>query len=143
MANRVKDLVSSVFGWAIARGYLDNNPAKGIKDNKEKSRERFLKSGELPRLFAALDGEPNGNFRDYFLLALLTGARRNNVVAMRWADLDLNGGEWVIPRTKNGEPQRVPLVPEAVAILAARQEAAADGARYVFPLRARIPNSGT
>jgi len=133
VANRVKDLVSSVFGWAIASGYLDSNPAKGIKDNKEKSRKRFLKPGELPRLFAALDGEPNANFSDYFLLALLTGARRNNVVAMRWSDLDLERGEWVIPMTKNGEPQRVPLVPEAVAILEARKEAAAEGARYVFP----------
>ena len=133
VANRVKDLVSSVFGRAIAWGYLDTNPAKGIEDNTEKSRERFLKPGELPRLFAALDGEPNGNFRDYFLLALLTGARRNNVVAMRWGDLDLERGEWVIPMTKNGEPQRVPLVPEAVAILTARQEAAADGERFVFP----------
>ena len=62
MANRVKDLVSSVFGRAIAWGYLDSNPAKGIEDNTEKSRERFLKPGELPRLFAALDGEPNAQF---------------------------------------------------------------------------------
>ena len=106
---------------------------RASRTTRRKSRERFLKPGELPRLFAALDGEPNGNFRDYFLLALLTGARRNNVVAMRWADLDLERGEWVIPRTKNGEPQRVPLVPEAVAILTARQETAADGARFVFP----------
>jgi len=133
VANRVKDLISSVFGRAIAWGYLDSNPAKGIEDNTERSRERFLKPGELPRLFAALDGEPNANFRDYFLLALLTGARRNNVVAMRWADLDLERREWVIPMTKNGDPQRVPLVPEAVAILTARQEAAGDGARFVFP----------
>ena len=133
VANRVKDLVSSVFGRAIAWGYLDSNPAKGIEDNAEKSRERFLKPGELPRLFAALNGEANTAFRDYFLLALLTGARRNNVVAMRWTDLDLERGEWVIPRTKNGEPQRVPLVPEAVAILKSRQETAPEGARYVFP----------
>jgi integrase len=130
VANRVKALLSKVFACAIDWGYLDTNPAKGIKGNQEHSRERFLKPGELPRLFAALDGEPNTNFRDYFLLALLTGARRNNVVAMRWADLDLERGEWVIPRTKNGEPQRVPLVPEAVALLEARQE---DGARFVFP----------
>lgn len=133
VANRVKDLVSSVFGRAIAWGYLDSNPAKGIEDNTEKSRERFLQPGELPRLFAALDGEPNAAFRDYFLLALLTGARRNNVRAMRWADLDLERGEWVIPMTKNGEPQRVPLVPEAVTIINARKAAAIDGARYVFP----------
>ena len=133
VANRVKDLVSSVFGRAIAWGHLDNNPAKGIDDNTEKSRDRFLKPGELPRLFAALDGEPNSNFRDYFLLALLTGARRNNVVAMRWTDLDLERGEWVIPMTKNGEPHRVPLVPEAVNILIVRRNMATEGARYVFP----------
>jgi integrase len=133
VANRVKDLISSVFGRAISWGYVDSNPAKGIEDNRERSRERFLKPGELPRLFAALDGEPNTNFRDYFLLALLTGARRNNVVAMRWTDLDLERGEWAIPRTKNGEPQRVPLVPEAVAILTARLEKAAEDARFVFP----------
>ena len=133
VANRVKDLVSSVFGRAMAWGYLNSNPAKGIEDNSEKSRERFLKPGELPRLFAALDGEANGAFRDYFLLALLTGARRNNVVAMRWADIDLERGEWLIPITKNGEPQRLPLVPEAVTILKTRQETKAEGTRYVFP----------
>lgn len=133
VANRVKALLSSVFGKAIAWGYLDSNPTKGIGGNKENPRERFLKPGELPRLFTALDGEANANFRDYFLLALLTGARRDNVRAMRWADLELDRGEWAIPMTKNGEPQRVPLVPEAVAIIKARREAAAEGARYVFP----------
>jgi integrase len=35
--------------------------------------------------------------------------------------------------TKNGEPQGVPLVPEAVAILEARNEQADDDATYVFP----------
>jgi integrase len=133
VANRVKDLVSSVFGRAVAWGYLDSNPALGIEDNPERSRERFLKPGELPRLFAALDGEANANFRDYFLLALLTGARRHNTRAMRWADVDLERGEWVIPMTKNGDPQRVPLVPEAVAILNTRRETAGDDAKYVFP----------
>jgi len=133
VANRVKDLVSSVFGRAIAWGYLDSNPAKGIEDNPERSRERFLQKGELPRLFAALEAEPNPNFQDYFLLALLTAARRDNVRAMRWADLDLEQCEWVIPVTKNGKPQRLPLVPEAVAILLRRKDQAKDRATFVFP----------
>ena len=134
VANRVTDLISSVFGRAIAWGYLDSNPAKGIEDNPEKSRRRFLNAGELPRLFAALDGEPNSNFRDYFVVALLTGARRDNVRSMRWADLDLEDrGEWIIPRTKNGEQQTVPLVPEAIAILMPRKQALGARATYVFP----------
>jgi integrase len=52
---------------------------------------------------------------------------------MRWTDLDLERGEWAIPATKNGEPQRVPLVPEAVAILETRRERADDSVAHVFP----------
>jgi len=133
VANRVKDLMSSVFGKAIEWGYLDANPVKGIQDNKEKSRDRWVKPGELPRFMAALQAESNGNFRDYFLLTLLTGARRDNVRAMRWADLDLDhDATWTIPRTKYYDPLFVPLVPEAAQILHARR-AAASGSAYVFP----------
>jgi integrase len=132
LANRVKDLMSSVFSKAVSWGYLESNPAKGIEDNREKSRERFLKPGELPRVFAALAGEPNANFRDYFLMAMLTGARRANVRAMRWRDVDIEQREWRIPTTKNDAPLTVPLVPEAVAILKMRQTSLGAG-RYVFP----------
>jgi len=133
LANRVKDLLSSVFGRAVKWGLLDTNPAKGIEDNTEISRDRFLKPGELPRLFAALAAEPNITFRDFFLMALLTGARRANVREMRWADIDFDSGEWRIPETKNGQPQDVPLVPEAVEILKMRRETVPQEVDFVFP----------
>jgi len=133
LANRVKDLVSSIFGRAVKWGYLEANPAKGIEDNPETSRDRFLQPGELPRLFAALADEPNRVFRDYFLLALLTGARRANVRTMRWAEVDLTHAQWRIPMTKSGQPQNVPLVSEAVAILRERLKTAADDDVFVFP----------
>lgn len=134
-ANRVKDLFSSVFSKAIEWGFLDSNPAAGISDNPEKSRSRFLQGNELSRLFLALEAEDNTVFRDYFLIALLTGARRTNVLSMRWPELDLERGEWRIPRTKNGNEQNVPLVPEAVAILKARKEATNSDATFVFPAK--------
>jgi len=138
LANRVMDLVSSIFGRAVKMKLLDTNPAKGIEGNPEKSRERFLQAGELPRLFNALADEPNAHFRDFFLLALLTGARRANVRAMRWADLDLAANVWCIPgaNSKNGEPLNVPLVPEAVEILKQRKPAdddKKDKPVFVFP----------
>lgn len=138
LANRVMDLVSSIFGRAVKMNLLDTNPAKGIEGNPEKSRERFLQAGELPRLFNALADEPNAHFRDFFLLALLTGARRANVRAMRWADLDLAANVWCIPgaNSKNGEPLNVPLVPEAVEILKQRKPAdddKKDKPVFVFP----------
>jgi integrase len=129
-ANRVLALVSSVFGWAVSVDLWDANPAKGIRRNPERSRDRFLQANELPRFYAALSAESNETIRDYFLVSLLTGARRANVLAMKWAEIDFERAEWRIPRTKNNDPQTIPLTPEAVAILEQRRPAATSV--YVF-----------
>ena len=133
VANRVLALISTVFGRTLEWGLVENNPARGIRRNPEKSRDRFLQSNELPRFFTSLAEEPNSTVRDYFLLSLLTGARRSNVLAMRWADINLDEGIWRIPETKNGTPQNVTLSPEALAILGSRRQATERGATYVFP----------
>jgi integrase len=130
-ANRVLALISSVFGWATSAGVWDTNPAKGIRRNPERSRDRFLQANELPRFYAALSAEPNETIRDYFLLSLLTGARRANVLAMKWGEIDFERAEWRIPRTKNDDPQTIPLTTEAVAILEQRRPVATS--LYVFP----------
>ncbi len=122
VANRVLALVSSVFGRAIEWGLTEHNPAKGIRRNREASRARFLQADELPRFFRALAEEPNEVIRDYILLSLLTGARRDNVLSMRWKEFSLPRKEWAIPRTKNGTSQTIPLSAEAVAILVRRSE---------------------
>jgi integrase len=71
--------------------------------------------------------------RDYVLLSLLTGARRDNVLSMRWRDVALARAEWRIPRTKDGTPQTIPLSGEALAVLARRASRAASGEMFVFP----------
>jgi integrase len=129
--NSVRALASGLFGKAIEWSYLSANPVKGIKTRKTNKRDRFLQSHELPRFFASVGEEPNDSVRDYFLLSLLTGARRANMLAMRWNQIDLAEGIWRIPETKNGTPQNVTLSPEALEILNVRKEAA-EGA-YVFP----------
>ena len=133
VANRVLALVSSVFGRAVEWGHVEHNPARGIRRNPEKSRDRFLRADELPRFFEALAQEPNTSIRDYILISLLTGARRGNVQAMRWDEVYLNDAVWRIPETKNGTPQNVTLSPEAIEILEERKEAAEAGATFVFP----------
>lgn len=127
-SNRVRAIISGVFNWANAEGLIDHdNPAKVIKHRKIKSRDRFLQVHEVESFLAALDGN---RLADLFLLCLFTGARRGNVQQMAWADLDLVNGLWRKPTTKNGEPHIVPLLPEAVSIIEAR-----DGLhpKYVFP----------
>ncbi len=131
-ANRVLALVSSIFGRAVEFGlYEDLNPCRGIRKFPERSRDRFLQADELPRFFKALDEEPNETLRDYIFISLLTGARRSNVLAMRWNELNLEQGTWIIPRTKTGDPQTVVLTPEAVEILKDRKKKASS--MFVFP----------
>jgi integrase len=131
VANRVLALISSVFGWAVSAGLWEANPVRGVRRNREQSRDRFLQSDELPRFFRALAKETNDTIRDYFLLSLLTGARRANVLSMHWADVNLERAEWRLKTTKNDIPQTVTLSPQAVEIL--RNRLSADATGFVFP----------
>ncbi len=127
----IRALASGIFGKAVEWGFLDYNPAQGVKvAGKKVTRDRFLQAGELPLFFAAV-AEEEPVMRDFILMALLTGARRANLCAMHWRELDLSAGVWRIPRTKNDEPQAVTLCPEAVMILATRKDATGGG--FVFP----------
>lgn len=130
-ANRALALVSSVYG-RCARNLP--NPATGVERFKEQSRDRFLNADELRAFFDALAAEPLPHWRDFFMLLLLTGARRSNVQGMRWADLDLDRGLWRIPgeESKNGEPLLCVLAVPAVEILRCRYEDNGTG-EYVFP----------
>ena len=131
-ANRILALISSVFGKAIEFGLWESmNPCQGVKKFSEKSRDRFLGKGELPRFFQALQEEPNETIRDYFLVSLLTGARRANVLAMRWNEIDFDEATWRIPVTKNGLPQTVTLGEEVLSIL--RQRRKNTRSFFVFP----------
>ncbi|MEF8705977.1 MAG: tyrosine-type recombinase/integrase, partial [Candidatus Accumulibacter sp. UW27] len=131
---QIRALASSIFGKAVEWGHLEANPATGVKvTGRSVSRDRFLQPDELPRFFEALAEEPSIAMRDFILLALLTGARRANLCAMHWREIDLAASNWRLPVTKNGTPQTVTLCPEAVEILTARQESTAGG--YVFPSR--------
>lgn len=131
--NHVRALASVIFSKGVEWGLVSNNPVRIVKTRKKVSRDRFLQSYELPRFFLSLAEEPNPVIRDYFLISLLTGARRANVLSMRWSELNLDEGIWRIPRTKNGEPQNVTLTAEAVALLTQLKEEAETGEAFVFP----------
>jgi integrase len=57
-------------------------------------------------------------------IRFLTAQRGGEVIKMRWRDLDLDTGWWTIPgeHAKNGRAHRVPLVPEAIAIIKSQQK---------------------
>lgn len=134
--NNVRALAPAIFGKAIEWGYMSDNPVRGIKTRKAVKRDRFLSAQDLPRFFAAVAKEPNLIVRDYFLIALLTGARRANVLAMRWSEIAFIDAVWRIPRTKTDDPQNVTLSPEAVLLLTDRKKLLQDSdvkSQFVFP----------
>jgi integrase len=125
--------LSAMFNWAIREGIdLPGNPVAGTNRPAEPpSRERVLTDAELGAIWAACRDDVYG--RIVKLLAL-TAQRRGEVAGMRWAEIDLDGAVWRLPkvRTKNEREHVVPLSGPAVAILqdqamAANASSAADG----------------
>lgn len=129
-ANRSHALLRKMFNFARLRGWAGGNPAVGVQRFPERSRDRFMDAEELRYFFVALYAEPERTARDFFLIALLTGARRSNVLAMRWEDLDLSRGLWRIPgeKSKNGQQLVLVLTPQVVELLKERRAFADEAA---------------
>ncbi len=98
------------------------SPTQGIKRFPREERERFLDSEELPKWIAAVETLKRQVSRDFMMLCLWTGARRQNVCSMRWDEISMTDGVWVIPKekSKNKKPMNVVLSPPALEILKRR-----------------------
>jgi integrase len=110
--------------------YAGENPATRIQMFREESRDRFVQPEELPRLFQAIAEEADPAVRAVVLTALLTGARRTEVLTMRWDDVSLTRAEWRIPQTKAGRPHLLPVPHVLVSTL--RSLPRVEGNPYVF-----------
>lgn len=133
-ANRCLALIRSIYSKMMP--HL-TNPAKGVHQYREKSRDRFLRPDELNRFFIAIENEPNKTISDFFMVALFTGARRTNVLSMKWADIDFSLETWTIAsdESKNSETLTIPLLPEVLEILSKRKSLTRS--IFVFPGKGR------
>ncbi|MGL3710524.1 tyrosine-type recombinase/integrase [Leptospirillum ferriphilum] len=132
-ANRTLALLRAVLAWGIREyGWEFPNPAQGIRMFREEKRDRWLQPHEMQMFFWAVREEENPHIRDFVITALLTGARKANVLSMAWKDLDLDEGRWRIPETKAGEPQVIPLHPQLVELLRERKKFV-ESPFFVFP----------
>jgi integrase len=141
-ANRTLALASKCFSLAIRWQWRETNPCRGVERNHEDPRERFLSAEELERFIAALNVSKHPS-RNIVKLALLTGARRGEILSMRWRHVDVAVGVWTKPssHTKSKKNHRVPLSAPARQLLSEMRAEAASAAKaqgrdipeYVFP----------
>lgn len=135
VANRLVDLLRALYNYHIRQESYDGaNPAASVTKFHEASRNVYLAKNELPKFLAALAKEKKDNrdLHDIVWLALLTGARRGDLLAMRWQDLNLDAALWNIPNPKSRTAYVVALAPEAVEVIKSRRGLCADSV-FVFP----------
>jgi integrase len=132
-ANRCIAVLSKMFSLAIRWHMRETNPVKGIERNKEYHRRRYLSSDELVRLTEALAKHPDKKAADAIRLLLMTGARRGEVLSMRWDDVE--DGTWSKPpsSTKQKEHHQVPLSAPALQLLADIRKRQRPRTDFVFP----------
>jgi integrase len=116
-ANRTLEVVRKLFNWAVGRDLIQLNPCYRVpKPSSENRSDRVLSESEIRTVWNALSAEaPLTAAR--FKLQLLTAQRGAEVLTMRWDQIA--NGCWTIPAqfAKNGLAHRVPLSPQASALL--------------------------
>jgi integrase len=149
--NQYVQVLKDAFRWATKKGYLTRNPITedaALKRSKIAQRSRRLVAdvydkdgklktpGEERRLLEATTKNPG--MQRLIIAALETGARRGELLALQWAQVDLKRGELTIKgeTAKDAETRVLPISTRLAGVLTmatidpAGKEYAADA--YVF-----------
>jgi integrase len=119
--NRYAAALGAVITWSIKRriapkGYV--HPCRTIERKTENNEKiRFLSDDERARLLEACRSSRWPLLYLIAMMAITTGARKGELQALRWQDIDLGRGLAHCGRTKNGESKALPLVPAVVDLL--------------------------
>lgn len=145
-AARAMCSLATMLGWATRTGVIASNPASQVEKLPGGRRERFLTAAEASNLWAQLAAmESSGDLRtddaDLFRLLALTGARRGEILGLRWSEVDWERGLIVLPpdRHKTGSDGRgrvIQLHAQAIDVLRRRQRPVVgrnSGVRRIVP----------
>ena len=123
-ADRARTTLSTLFAWAIDRGYgIETNPTLNIKARASgMARSRVLTEEELVAVWRACTGDDD--YGRVVRLLILTGQRRKEIGDLSWPEIDAERHEIALPgsRTKNNRPHIIPLSAQALALLPPRRD---------------------
>lgn len=121
--NRSRALLSSMFNVAFEREIIEQSPMTRVKKLVEQNQiERYLSDDELKRLMYVLAHHCVHNIDNQIIVGivemlLLTGARKGEVLNLKWSDLDENNHLWKLNENKSGKPRIIQLNSQAQQII--------------------------
>ena len=110
--------LSSLFTFAERSGWVNQNPLARFDKRslpEAQPRTRFLSREEYRRLIAA--AEPH--LKPIVEMAVETGLRSEELLGLKWEQIDLDRREIRLVETKSKQPRVVPLSDRAVAVFVA------------------------
>lgn len=135
--NRYIAALSSCLSYGVKTlEWIERNPCERIKKPAEsKGRVRFLSDDELERLLTAC--RPHTELYLAVMLSLTTGARKAEIMSLRWGQINFARQVITLSKTKNGETRSIPLVGEAFTLLQERAKVRSLTDDRIFPATAR------
>jgi len=123
IASRALSVLSAMMTFGEGRGLVATNPAEGVQPFRGRKTERFLTEGEVTLLGEALlEMERDRALPEVataaIKLLLLTGARRGEILGLRWEEVDLERGCLRLKDSKTGA-KVIRLAAAALAVLSA------------------------
>ncbi len=132
--NRYMAALSHTFTIACKElEWMENNPIMKISKAKEpRGRVRFLSDSERKALLAECQASSNHYLYTIVVLALSTGARRNELLKLKWQDITIKSGQGTIQESKNGERRSLPVKGLALQLLQEQSKVRNLHCDYVF-----------
>ena len=141
--NRYLATLSHMYTLAVREWrLLDRNPVREITKRKEsRGRVRFLSDEERHALLNACTQSKWKPLYALVLLAISTGARRSELIHLKWCDVSLESkkAQAIVHETKNGDPRVLPLVGRTLEALRELKLQGSARSEYVFPQPSGFP----
>ena len=115
LANNLMRAFRSVYNFAhaISDGVIPQNPVVRLSETrqwyKEDRRRTIIKPHELKLWYEAVGSLKNQSAKDFMLVLLFCGFRREEAMKLKWSDIDFKEKTITVTDTKNGKPHTLPL----------------------------------
>lgn len=140
-ANLAMRVLRALFNFAAGqyedsegRSLITDNPVKRLSQTRAwyrvERRQTFIKAHELGSWYAGVHNLTNETLRDYLLLILFTGLRRQEAAKLEWKQVDLKAKTLKVIDTKNKESHTLPLSDHLYEMLLNRKRNSISN--YVF-----------